>query len=152
MACTLLPYVQEPPELPELLSTKELQSLFSTMISNIFLPGHVWSHAVGKRTGQYHILFPGRFRFPLFTCFLKNLWESEGGYQRHHLFCLLHLFRHDDPDSLQSAMRWQLYHGIFAFDIDNCSDTAVIMFKFLTVKSLPFLYHFFHFPHPSIVD
>ena len=38
--------------------------------------------------------------------------------------------------------------GFFAFDIDNCTDTAVIMFKFLTVKSLPFLYHFFHFPHP----
>ena len=38
--------------------------------------------------------------------------------------------------------------GFFSFDINNCSDSAVVMFKLLSVKSLPFRSHFFHFPHP----
>ena len=38
--------------------------------------------------------------------------------------------------------------GFFSFNIDHGSDTTVVVFKFLAVKSLPFLSHFSHFPHP----
>ena len=42
--------------------------------------------------------------------------------------------------------------GFFAFDIDNCSDTAVIMFKFLTVKfpAFPFITSFI-FLYPFLI-
>ena len=129
---------------------KELQSLFfHNDLKHFFCLGTFDLMLWEKELANTIFSFLADFDFLFFTCFLKkfmgNLKEDTNAITC-FAFCIF-----------SGTMIQILYNpqcvgncimGFFAFDIDNCTDTAVIMFKFLTVKSLPFLYHFFHFPHP----
>ena len=42
--------------------------------------------------------------------------------------------------------------SLFAFDVDNCTDTTVVMFKFLAIQTLIFFHHFLHIPYPFCVS
>ena len=52
-----------------------------------------------------------------------------------------------DPQSICDRIM-----GLLSFDVDHCTDTTVVMFKFGTVKPLLCFHHFFHLPHPFYLN